>query len=63
MVSADQLLKRIQSFNEAADSRYIYQNELHEVCFQHDMADWDFKHLPGKTASDKVLCDTIMNWP
>ena len=39
MVSADQLLKRIRSFKEAADSRYIYQNELHEVCFQHDMAD------------------------
>ena len=30
--------KRIQKFKETGDSRYIYQNELDKVCFQHDMA-------------------------
>ena len=27
--------KRIQKFKEMRDSRYIYQNELDEACFQH----------------------------
>ena len=29
--------KRIQKFKEIKDSRYIYQNELDKVSFQHDM--------------------------
>ena len=32
----------------------IYQNKLDKTCFQHDVAYGDFKHLPGRTASDKV---------
>ena len=28
--------ERIQKFKEIGDSRYIYQNELHKACFQHD---------------------------
>ena len=27
----------MQKFEEAGDSRYIYQNELDKICIQHDM--------------------------
>ena len=37
----------ITKFKETGDSRYIYQNELDKVCFQHDMAYGDFKDLPN----------------
>ena len=43
-----------QQFKETGDSKYIYQNELHKACFQHDMAYEDFKDLP---TADKVLGD------
>ena len=29
--------ERTKKFKETEDSRYIYQNELDNVCFQHDM--------------------------
>ena len=29
--------KRIEMFKETGDSTYIYKNELHKSCFQHDM--------------------------
>ena len=45
--------ERIEKFKETGDSKYIYQNELDEACFQHDMAHGDF--LPRITALDKVL--------
>ena len=32
----------IQIFKEPGDSRYIYQNELDKICFQHDMTYGDF---------------------
>ena len=32
-----------KKFKETRDSRYIYQNELHKVCFEHDTAYEDFK--------------------
>ena len=45
--------ERIKKFKETGDSRYIYQNELHSACFQHDdQAYGDFKDLPRRTASD-----------
>ena len=49
--------QRIQKFKETGNSRYIYQNELDKVCFQHDMAYGDFKYLTRRTASDKLLRD------
>ena len=33
----------IRKFQKTGDSKYIYQIELSKVCFQHDMADRDFK--------------------
>ena len=47
-------------FKETGDSRYIYQNEVDKVCFQHDMAYGDFKDCL-ETASDKVLRDKAFN--
>ena len=47
--------ERIQKFKEKGDSRYIYQDELDKFCFQHDITHGDFKDLPRRTASDKVL--------
>ena len=53
--------ERIQKFEETGDSRYIYQNEMDKACFQHDMAYGDFKDLPRRTASVKVLRDKAFN--
>ena len=39
----------------------IYQNEIDKACFQHDMTYGDFKDLPRRTASDKVLSDKAIN--
>ena len=48
-------------FKEIGDLRYIYQNELHNVCFQHDVAYGDFKNLNRRTAAYKVLSDKAFN--
>ena len=47
--------ERIKQIKETGDSSYIYQNELDEACFQHDMIYEDFKDLNRRTAADKVL--------
>ena len=47
----------MQKFKETGDSGYIYQNVLDKAYFQHDMAYGDFKDLPRRAASDKVLRD------
>ena len=47
--------ERIQKLKEARDSKYIYQNELDKLCFQHDMAYGDFKELPRRSITDKIL--------
>ena len=54
---ASHLLKTEKEFKnlKKRDSRYIYQNELDKACFQHDVAYGDFKDLPRRTASDKIL--------
>ena len=52
----DQLLEteKILKFKETGDSGCIYQKELDETCFQHDMAYGDFKDLLKRTY-DKEL--------
>ena len=52
--------ERIQKFS-SGDTSYIYRNELHKTCFQHDMAYGDFKDLARRTASDKLLRDKTFN--
>ena len=37
--------------------RIIYQNELDKACFQHGISHGDFKGLPRRTASEKILRD------
>ena len=49
--------ERIQKFKGTRDSRYIYRNELDKACLQHDVVYGDFKILPRRAASDKVLRD------
>ena len=53
--------ERIQKFKETGYSRCVYQNELDKACFQRDMAHEDFKVLPRRTASDKVLHNKAYN--
>ena len=53
--------KRIEKFKEVADTKCIYRNELDKGCFHHDMPYGDFKELPRRTASDKVLRDKTFN--
>ena len=52
---------RIQKFKETRDSRCIYTNELDKACFEHDMAEGDFKDLAKRIAQDKVLRDKEFN--
>ena len=47
---------------ETGNSRYIYQNELDNYCFQHDMAYGDFEDLSRRTTANKVLPDKTFNF-
>ena len=49
--------EKIQKFKETGDSRCIHENDLDKACFQHYMFYGDFKDLPKRIASDKVLHD------
>ena len=49
--------ERVKKFKQTGDTRYIYKNELHKACFQHDSAYADHKDLINRTKSDKVLRD------
>ena len=53
--------ERIRKFKETGNSRYIYQNELDNAYFQHDMAYRAFKDLTRKTVSGNVLRDKAFN--
>ena len=53
--------KRIQKSEEAEGLKYIYQDKLDNICFQHDMAYGDFKDSPRRTASDISLRDKAFN--
>ena len=56
-----EIKKEYKNKKKTGDSRYIYQKELDKTCFQHDLAYFDFKDLPRRTASDKILCDKVFN--
>ena len=45
--------KTTQKFKETGHLRYIYQNQLDKACFQHDMADGDFKGLYKRIAATR----------
>ena len=44
----------IQKLKETGHTNYIYENELDKACFQHDMANGDFKDLARRTASESI---------
>ena len=47
--------ERIQKFKETEDLRYMYQNKLEKTYFQHDFPHGNFKDLPRRTASHKLV--------
>ena len=47
--------QRIQKLMQTGDTNYIYKNELHKVCFQHNMAYGKYKDLEKRKKLDKVL--------
>ena len=49
--------ERIDKFMKTGNTDFIYKNELHKACFQHDMAYGKSKDLVKRTQSDKVLRD------
>ena len=55
--SFTKIKERTQKFKETGDSRYIYQKELDQRCFQNDVPCGDFKNLTNTTTSDKILHD------
>ena len=53
--------ERIEKFMQTGNTNFIYKNELHKACFQHDMvygnSSCKSKDLAKRTHSDKVLRD------
>ena len=46
---------------QTGNTNYIYKNDLHKSCFQHEMAYDKFKNLSKRAQSDKVLRDKANN--
>ena len=53
--------KGLKKVKETGDSIYIYQNELGKTQFQYDLTYGDFKGLPRRTTSNKVLLGKAFN--
>ena len=51
--------ERIKKLMQSGNTDFIYKNELHKACFQHDMAYGKSKDLVKRTQSDKVLKDKV----
>ena len=49
--------QRFEKFIKTGTTNFIYKNELHRACFQHDMAYGKSKDLAKRTQSYKVLKD------
>ena len=54
--------ERIRKLKETEDSRYIYQNELDNACFQHNIAYGDLEDLNRRTFPDKVSSNKAINF-
>ena len=52
---------RIHKLKERGVLQYIYETEIGKACFQQDMEYGNFKDLPKKTASEKILCNRAFN--
>ena len=53
--------QKVRKLKIQGDSKYICQNELDKVCFQHNMAYGDFKNLSRWIVLDKVLHGKAFN--
>ena len=42
---------------QTENTNYIYKNDLHKACFQHDIAYGNYRNLVKRTKLDKVLRD------
>ena len=49
--------ERIEKFMQTGNADFIYRNELHKACLQHDMAYSKSKNLTKRTQSDNVFRD------
>ena len=47
--------ERIEKFMQAGNTDFIYKNDLHNDCFQHNMAYGRLKDLAKRTQSEKVM--------
>ena len=53
--------KKFKNLKKQEIQTIFTKNELVKACFQHDIADGDFKDLARRTASEKVLRDKAFN--
>ena len=49
--------ERIDKFMKTGNTDFIYRNELHKACFQHNMAYGKAEDFVRRTQSDKILRD------
>ena len=49
--------ERVEKFMQTGKKDFIYRNELHKACFQHDMGYGKSKDLTERNQADKVLRD------
>ena len=59
----DHLLKTRKEYKilKKQETEDIYQNKLEKACCEHDLAYGDYKYLPNRAASEKVICDKAFN--
>ena len=50
-----------QDIQDILFKKILFKKKLDKTCFQHVMAYVDFKDLPKRTASEKVLLDQVFN--
>ena len=53
--------ERIKNLKKQVIQDIFIKNEVNKACFQHDLANGDFKELPRRTAIDKGLRDKAFN--
>ena len=51
--------EKIQKFREGCNLKHIYKKELVKACFSHDTAYCDRIDLGKRTASDKLLRESL----
>ena len=47
--------ERVEKFRKTGNLTYVYQNELDNACFAHDVAYFENKNLTKRSISDKKI--------